>query len=548
MECQLFAELSPSAAKQTLAVAYCERLNKKNALRILGELNLHTMASVTKPTSVPIKTRRNRLPTEIPGPRVRTRWGRLKAMSRFSQDSVALGNQLFAEYGPLATIAHGGGTRLFTPWGKNCPGSILVRGPELLKEVATKHDTYHKFHLSGVLHPHNDESERKASLRVFASGLFGVNGDDHRRQRKMMAPAFIPSRVATYADAMVDVTERMTANWRCGQMFDIAVEMRELAREIASVCLFGESLEDGGTELTAGVQTGLALVSNPLVRLLPYDLPGLPYRKLLEVSDVAYRRAQGVIARRRAEPEKADDVLSMLLKARDETDGAALTEDELIGHVNVLFAAGHETSANALTWTCFLLSQHPEIYADLVEELQSELKGETARPIDFERLPLLDRVIKESMRVITPVPWNGRVLAQDAELGGFELPAGTEVMGSIYHTHHMPEIFTEPERFHPDRFAENHYTGYEYNPFSAGQRICIGAGFAMQEIKIVLSHLLQKFRLEYVPEREINRQGTIVIIPKQGMLMRLERVGDMYTGGVGTVVGNVRDMVDLPTC
>ncbi len=468
-------------------------------------------------------------------------------MSRFSRDSVALGNELFRKHGPVVSIVRGGGTRLFTPWKKDCPGSVLVRGPELLKEVATKHDTYHKFHLSGVLHPYGDTSERTAPLRVFASGLFGVNGDDHRRQRKMMAPAFIPNRVATYADAMIEVTERMTSNWQVGQTFDIAVEMRELAREIASVCLFGESLEDGGTELTAGVQTGLALVSNPLVRLFPYDLPGLPYRKLLEVSEIAYRRAQGVIARRRAEPDKADDVLSMLLKARDETDGAALTEDELIGHVNVLFAAGHETSANALTWTCFLLSQHPEIYADLVEELQSELNGETARPSDFERLPLLDRVIKESMRIITPVPWNGRVLAQDAELGGFELPVGTEVMGSIYHTHHMPEIFAEPERFQPSRFSDHHYTGYEYNPFSAGQRICIGAGFAMQEIKIVLSHLLQKFQLEFIPERPIDRQGTIVIIPKQGMLMRTRPTGENYARGVGTVAGNVRDMVELPT-
>ncbi len=505
------------------------------------------MATATESPVVHSSLRPNRLPYAIPGPTVRTRWGRLKAMSQFSRDSVGLGNELFAQYGPLASIARGGGTRLFTPWKKNCPGSILVRGPEFLKEVATKHDTYHKFHLSGVLHPYGDTSERKAPLRVFASGLFGVNGDDHRRQRKMMAPAFIPGRVATYADAMIRVTERMTSNWRVGQMFDIAVEMREVAREIASVCLFGESMEDGGTELTAGVQTGLALVSNPLVRLFPYDLPGFPYRKLIEVSEVAYRRAQGVIARRRAEPDKADDVLSMLLKARDEHDGAALTEEELIGHVNVLFAAGHETSANALTWTCFLLSQHPEIYADLVEELQSELQGETARPADFDRLPLLDRVIKESMRVITPVPWNGRVLAHDAELGGFKLPAGTEVMGSIYHTHHMPEIFSEPERFNPSRFADDTYTGYEYNPFSAGQRICIGAGFAMQEIKIVLSHLLQKFRLEFIPERHIDRQGTIVIIPKQGMLMQLEPVGDNYASGVGTVQGNVRDMVDLPT-
>lgn len=241
------------------------------------------------------------------------------------------------------------------------------------------------------------------------------------------------------------------------------------------------------------------------------------------------------------------DVLSMLIQARDEEQGTHLTEDELLGHAGVIFAAGHETSSNALTWTLFLLSQHPQVMADLLDELQSVLQGEAPTMAQLSQLTLLERVIKESMRVLSPVPWNARVTSQPTELGGYTLPAGTEVFVSIYETHQMPDLYPNPTHFEPQRWETVNPSIYEYNPFSVGPRLCIGAGFAMVEIKIVLAMLLQRYRLQFIPQVNIDRRGLIVMTPKHGMPMQVHPQDKQFTQGVGAVQGNVREMVKLPS-
>jgi cytochrome P450 len=252
-----------------------------------------------------------------------------------------------------------------------------------------------------------------------------------------------------------------------------------------------------------------------------------------------------IITRKRTADTDEGDVLSMLLQARDAESGVGLSEDELLGHVSVIFAAGHETSANALTWTLFLLSQHPEVAADLLDELESVLQGEAPSIEQLQQLPLLERVIKESMRVLPPVPWNGRVTSKPTELGGYALPQGTEVFVSIYQTHHMPELYPNPEAFNPQRWETIEPTPYEYNPFSAGQRLCIGAAFAMMEIKIVLAMLLQRYRLQLLPQLRIDRFGLIIMAPKYGMPMVVHQQDRQFALGVGGVRGNVREMVNL---
>ncbi len=212
----------------------------------------------------------------------------------------------------------------------------------------------------------------------------------------------------------------------------------------------------------------------------------------------------------------------------------------------VFLAAGLETSANALTWTLFLLSQHPHVMADLVDELAAVLHGAPPTVDQIERLPLLDHVIKESMRVIAPVPFNGRVTSQAVSLAGYVLPPGTEVFVSIYHTHKMPELYPEPNVFNPHRWETIQPTIFEYNPFSAGPRLCIGAPFAMLEMKIGLAMLLQRYRLELVRGQTIDRLGVIVLTPKQGMLMTVHPQDRQFGKGVGGVRGNVREMVVLP--
>jgi cytochrome P450 len=204
------------------------------------------------------------------------------------------------------------------------------------------------------------------------------------------------------------------------------------------------------------------------------------------------------------------------------------------------------TSANALTWTLLLLSQHPRVAADLLDELEGVLGGDAPSVESLARLPLLDRVVKESLRVITPVPFNGRIVARPTELGGYTLPEGTEVFVSIYHTHHMPELYPRPEAFDPRRWESINPSVYEYHPFSAGPRMCIGATFAVLELKIVLSMVVQRYRLELAPRARIDRVGVIVLTSKKGLPMTLHRQDRAFDRGVGGVRGNVREMVELP--
>jgi cytochrome P450 len=285
--------------------------------------------------------------------------------------------------------------------------------------------------------------------------------------------------------------------------------------------------------------------------MLRLDLPRLPYRRFLDLSREIDERTVALLADTRARVSAAKggdvgrDMLSMLVAARDE-DGSALSEDEIIGHAGVIFAAGHETSTNALAWTLFLLATHPEVACDLVDELASVLRGGAPTVEELGRLPLLDAVVKESMRVLPPVPLHPRVVREDAELKGYFLPAKTEIFVSIFHIHHDAAIFDDPHRFRPERWSRIKPSPFEYNPFSAGPRMCIGAAFAMMEIKIALALLLQRFRVELLPGTTIDRRVAITMAPRQGLRMRVRRADRGFHRGPRDVRGDIRELVTLP--
>lgn len=179
----------------------------------------------------------------------------------------------------------------------------------------------------------------------------------------------------------------------------------------------------------------------------------------------------------------------------------------------------------------------------MLDELDGVLGGAAPTVEQLGRLPLLEHVIKESMRVLSPVPWNARVTAQPTVLGGYDVPAGTEVLVSIYQTHQMPELYLDLQRFNPHRWETINPTIFEFNPFSAGPRMCIGATFAMMEIKLVLALLLQRFRLQCIPRLTVDRSGIVVLAPKRGMPLIVYAQDRNYAAGVGEVRGNVREIV-----
>ena len=481
----------------------------------------------------------------VPGPRPVPILGRAAHVYRFASDSIGYTRDLFQTYGSVVSLTYGGGTNLYSPL-PNCPGTVFVYGPELVRQVTTQHEIYYKHPLSGKLYRRREASARTEPLKHFAVGLFGINSDRHRQARQLLMPAFHKQRIESYRNDIVTITQSVLDQIRVGEKSDIDQIMRLLTMRVATKTLFGADVGEMGGTTGRIFQDAVGLLGTPMMALFPVDLPGLPYHRFLNLIAQLDDEMRSLIATKRAKGTDDGDVLSMLIQARDAETGLSLSDDELLGHTGVFFLAGHETSSNALTWTLFLLSQHPQIFADLLDELESVLHGEAPTVEQLQQLPLLERVIKESMRVLPPVPWNGRVTAQPTELGGYALPSGTEVFVSIYQTHQMPELYPEPAVFNPQRWEGFEPTIFEYNPFSAGPRMCIGAAFAMMEIKIVLAMLLQRYRLQCIPHLKVDRFGVIVMAPKYGMPTIVHQQDRQFSQGVGGVRGNVREMVKLP--
>lgn len=372
------------------------------------------------------------------------------------------------------------------------------------------------------------------------AGLFNMNTTRHTQQRRLIQPAFHKRRVEGYRDDMVALTTRMLDGWALGETRDVLAELQRLTLAIASRCLFGIEV---GADDSLGAQI-LEVVSrsmSPLTIASP-DLPGFPRRRLVEASTRLEADLRAIIARKRADGPDEPDVLATLVRTRDEA-GDTLSDDELMGHVFLLFFAGHDTTRNALAWTLFLLSQHPAIADALVDELDGVLHGDAPTMEQLARLPLLDGVVKEGLRLFPPAPMTARMAMRPVTLDGRDLPAGTEVILSYYHTHRDPDVFAEPTRFLPKRWETIAPTPYEYVPFGGGARQCIGAGFAALEIRVVLALLLQRFRPVLVDGTTVDRHTSVVLSPHPGLPMVLRPRGERVTAP--TVRGRVREMVRL---
>jgi cytochrome P450 len=318
--------------------------------------------------------------------------------------------------------------------------------------------------------------------------------------------------------------------------------MRELTLQIASAVLFSHDPEEA---LPIGrlIDHWLRLSFAGPVWLFPVNIPGTPYHRLLRLAQRIEEQILAMIAKRRGSSEKHADVLSILMEARDE-ENRGMTDTELVGQTAILFMASFETTASALTWTLFLLAQHPAVMRDLMDELDGVLGGKPPDAEQLARLPFLANVIKESMRVLPPVPYTVRATTKYLNMGPHRVPTGARIFCSHYLTHHLPDLYPEPERFRPERWSEIDPNQYEYMPFSAGPRMCIGAMFATQLLKISLATMLQQFRFTVVPETRIDRIVRITMQPRQGLPMIISRNDRQFAAS--PVQGQIREMVTLP--
>ncbi|MFN8377194.1 MAG: cytochrome P450 [Anaerolineae bacterium] len=433
---------------------------------------------------------------------------------QFVADPLVVMNDL-CQRGRMVPLVRGGNGPLMFP-GRDCPGTVFLFGPDHNRWILTRTDLFHSGPIIGPIYDAAGRDSRFSVLKTVGTGLFSLNGDEHQRQRRLIQPAFHRRQIEEYAAIMVQVAERTLSEWEDGMQLDLQRALFRHTLTVAGLALFGRDFSEGVDFLGSAIQEWLELI--PAISLEPDEVHSPEVARFLEVSAGIDREVRSLIAWKRTHPG-GTDVLAELTRVHD-TDGMALTEDELIGHINILLTAGHETTANVLSWTMFLLALFPNVKDALRTEIKATMGERSTTLAHLSNLDLLDRVIKESMRLLPPVTIGSRLLVEDVEVEGVRIPAGSEVVFSHYHTHHDPGLYPEPERFRPDRWIGLSPSPYEYLPFSTGQRMCIGAPFAIAEIKVTLAAILQRFDFSMVETATINRAVWVPLRP-DNMPMRI---------------------------
>lgn len=335
-----------------------------------------------------------------------------------------------------------------------------------------------------------------------------------RRQRHLIQPAFHRHNLAAFADLMVVSTshtvKRLAGFAATGQAFDIAAEMMQLTLDIVTRALFGYELGPQAAAVGEAVNTLIEIAKPSRQRF---------QETLRQLDEIVF----AIIDQRRQHPnESQQDLLDMLLLARYEETGDAMSDQQVRDEVMSLFIAGHETTANTLSWLWYLLGQHPSVVAQMEMELAQVLNGRSPTIADFSRLTYTSQVIKEGMRLY-PSAWSiSRRALGDDEIDGYHIPARAIVALSPYTLHRHPAFWPDPERFDPTRFAPEQENGrhrYAYIPFGGGARKCIGEQFALMENMIIVPLILQNFRLNLVAGHQVEEHALITLRPKNGILM-----------------------------
>jgi cytochrome P450 len=369
----------------------------------------------------------------------------------------------------------------------------------------------------------------EAARIVLGDGLLTSEGDFHLRQRRMLQPAFHRRRVAAYGDIMVEEAVRVGDAWDERRERDVAVDMSGLALRVVSRALFGAELDDDARAIGRAVTEVGEFFDYLTIALLPVLLrTPLPRVRRFRrgIDDLEGATARVIASRRAGDNDSDGDLLSILLAARDiEGDGTGMSDEQVRDEALTLITAGHETTANGLTWTWHMLGQHPEVEERFHAELAHVLGGRSPGVADATALKYTEAVLLESMRLYPPAWGVERRAVQDQEIGGYVIPAGAAVLMPTYVVNRDPRVYPDPLRFDPERFIGPEAAArpdWAYPLFGAGTRKCIGVGFAMLEAVLVLAELGQRYRLRPVPGRDVVPQARVSLRPRDGLWMRPE--------------------------
>jgi len=390
----------------------------------------------------------------------------------------------------------------------------LVNHPDYIHEVLVAQAN--KFNKSQLL--------KRVAGTFIGNGLIVSNGDVHKQQRRLMQPAFHSKRIDKYAQIMVDYSLRMLDGWHQRGPLDIEQEMVKVTSGIVAKTLFDADVSD----VASRVHDAMTALQNYAIKRFASPIPvpdwlptprNIEKRRAVEELDKILMQ---IIEERRALAVDKGDLLSMLLLAVDEENGVQMSNQQVRDEALTLFLAGHETTSNALTWTWYLLSQNPEIEAKVVDEVKTVLGGRLPTLKDLPQLQYTEMVFSEAMRLYPPVWILSRQATTDVEVGDYMMQKGSTVFLCALITQRDARYFEEPEKFIPERFAEEQKDRFlqdAYFPFGDGPRICIGNAFALMAAKIILATTVQRYHLSLVPGQEIVPQRLATLRPKYGLQM-----------------------------
>jgi cytochrome P450 len=376
---------------------------------------------------------------------------------------------------------------------------------------------------------HKGPTYKNLLSRFLGNGLLTSDGDFWKRQRKLAQPAFHTGRIQNYADVMVQYTQQMLAEWSDGEERIINPDMMKLTLRIVAKTLFDSEIANESDKvwqsLTALLHLTDEALQSPLQTLFFSWLPNARSRKTAAATNMLNEIISDILEERRKDmAHDTGDLLSMLMQAQD-TDGSQMNDQQLRDEMVTIVLAGHETTANALSWTWYLLSQYPEVEAKLHAELDSVLAGRLPTMQDLRQLPYTEMVLKESMRLYPPIPQVERQALEDVEIGGYTIPKGTTVVLSPHITHRDARWYEDPDTFKPERWMndfERSLPKAAYMPFGGGARICIGNSFAMMEASLILATIASQYRLHLLNTEAIEMESVLTLRPKQDVRMRLE--------------------------
>jgi cytochrome P450 len=443
-----------------------------------------------------------------PGPRNLSPLGSTPALQR---DTIRFASEIWHRYGDVVHFRF-----LFWP-------AYALYHPDHVKQVLQEnHRNYNKafFNMKVI-----------SSSSLFGNGLFTNDGESWLHQRRLMQPSFHRKRLASFGSPMTEATVAMLERWQrtapSDTPLDIPVEMMRLTQRIVGLALFTIDLSDEvdtvGRTFTA---IGPLLSKYANLPFPPLWVPTPRNRRVQAGVNTLNTVVYAIINERRKRPVDTNtgDLLSMLLSARDEETGEGMSDQQLRDEVMTLLLAGHETTATALTWTWYLLSQHPEVERRLHAELDTVLGGQLPTVEHLDVLPYTRMVIQEAMRLYPPVFGFSRHAISEDEIGGYRIRANSVIFVSQYCTHRHPAFWEEPEVFDPERFTEERSAGrprFAYFPFGGGPRQCIGSAFALMEAQLVLATVAQRYALRLVPGHPVEPQVLLTMRPRYGLLMTL---------------------------